>query len=85
MENMAVQCPKCGKIHHLKSRSDMVVCDCWRICPICGAEMTPYTPDTAPKTYALDGLRELQVLVACTRHSPPFYGWQKPVEVRWDA
>jgi hypothetical protein len=52
MENLAGKCPKCGRTHQLRSREDMVVCDCWRICPICGGEMTPYTPDTAPKTYA---------------------------------
>jgi|YelNatPaOPRAMG01_1025707.scaffolds.fasta_scaffold03102_10 hypothetical protein len=85
MENLAGKCPKCGRTHQLRSREDMVVCDCWRICPICGGEMTPYTPDTAPKTYALNGLRELQVLMVCTRHSPPFYGMQKPVEVKADA
>lgn len=47
--------------------------------------MTPYTPDTAPKTYALNSLRELQILMVCTRHSPPFFSKQKPVEVQTDA
>jgi hypothetical protein len=85
METIAAKCPRCGRTHRLKSRGDMVVCDCWRICPVCGAEMTPYRLDTAPKTYALEGLRELQVLMVCTRHSPPFYSVQKPVEVWGDA
>jgi hypothetical protein len=46
--------------------------------------MTPYTPDLAPKTYGVDGKRELSVLMACSLHSPPFYSKQKPVEVVCD-
>jgi ribosomal protein L32 len=79
------KCPNCGKIHISNRKGDIVVCDCWQKCPTCGAEMTPYTPDTAPKTYALNGLRELQILMVCTRHSPPFFSQQKPVEVQTDA
>ncbi|MEM2971117.1 MAG: hypothetical protein QW270_01655 [Candidatus Bathyarchaeia archaeon] len=74
-------CPNCGRVHHSNRKGDTVTCDCWRICPICNAEMTPYTPDLTPNTYGLDGKRELQTLMVCTRHSPPFFSTQKPVEV----
>ncbi|MBS7615603.1 hypothetical protein KEJ45_00155 [Candidatus Bathyarchaeota archaeon] len=79
------KCSRCGKTHLLKSLEDSVLCDCWQICPVCGAEMTPYMPDTTPRTYALDGHRELQTLMFCPRHAPPFFSKQKPVEVKPDA
>jgi predicted RNA-binding Zn-ribbon protein involved in translation (DUF1610 family) len=60
METLKAKCPKCGKTYQLRSKQDSVICDCWQICPTCGEEMTPYTPDTAPKTYGLEGLREMQ-------------------------
>jgi hypothetical protein len=75
------KCPSCGKVHRSDRRGDIVVCDCWRYCPLCGTEMTPYTPDTTPKTYGTNGKRDLTVLMVCTLHSPPFFGKQKPVEV----
>ncbi|MCW4046579.1 MAG: hypothetical protein NWE99_03330 [Candidatus Bathyarchaeota archaeon] len=74
------KCTQCGKTHR-SHRKETVVCDCWRLCPVCNAEMTTYTPDLAPATYGLDGKRELQILMVCTRHSPPFLSTQKPVEV----
>jgi hypothetical protein len=85
MQELEGKCPKCGKTHQLQSREDTVVCDCWRHCPICGAEMAPYTPDTALKTYALNSLRELKILMVCVGHHPPFYSIQKPVEVKPNA
>jgi predicted RNA-binding Zn-ribbon protein involved in translation (DUF1610 family) len=85
METVEAKCPKCGKTYQLRSKQDSVICDCWQTCPTCGEEMTPYTPDTAPKTYGLDGLREMKVLMVCTRHHPHFYSTQKPVEVKTDA
>lgn len=85
METLVAKCPRCGKIHQLRGKRDSVVCDCWRYCQICGEEMTPYTPDNAPKIYGLDGLREIQILMVCTRHHPHFYSMQKPVEVMADA
>jgi hypothetical protein len=75
------KCPKCGKVHHSNCKGDAVVCDCWRYCPLCGAEMTPYAPDLAPNVYGVDGKRELQMLMTCANHSPPFFSTQKPVEV----
>jgi hypothetical protein len=44
--------------------------------------MEPYTPDLTLNTYGMDGKRDLQILMVCTRHSPPFYSSQKPVEVK---
>jgi hypothetical protein len=75
------KCPECRKIHRSQRREDIAVCDCWRYCPICGAEMTEYTPDLAPNIYGHDGNHDLQILMACTLHSPPFLSKQKPVEV----
>ena len=75
------KCPNCGKTHYSDRKGDIVVCDCWRYCPLCGAEMGPYTPDLAPSTYGMDGKRDLLILNVCTNHSPPFYSTQKPVEV----
>ena len=48
--------------------------------------MQPYTPDVAPKTYGMDGKRDLKVLMVCNNtaahpDNSPFYSTQKPVEV----
>jgi len=75
------KCPKCGKVHNSEREGDIVVCGCWLYCPICGEEMTPYTPDLAPNTYGMDGKRDFAVLMVCTHHFSPFYSAQKPVEV----
>ena len=80
MATFGGKCGRCGREYY-SSHADVVVCDCWRVCPICGAEMTPYTPDLAPSTYAKDGKRDLLVLRVCNNHSPPFFSEQKPVEV----
>jgi hypothetical protein len=86
MPKYSGKCSKCGKTHCSDRKGDIVICDCWRICPTCGAEMTPYTPDLAPNTYGLDSKRELQILMVCNntaKHpdNSPFYSTQKPVEV----
>jgi len=75
------KCPNCGKVHYSDRKGDIVLCDCWRNCPTCGAEMQPYTPDLAPNIYGMDGKRDLKILMVCNEHSPPFYSTQKPVEV----
>ena len=75
------KCSLCGKAHYSDRKGDIVVCDCWKNCPTCGAEMTPYEPDLAMNTYGFDDRRDLNVLMACTLHSPPFFSTQKPVEV----
>ena len=75
------KCSNCGKVHYSDRKGDIVLCDCWKYCPVCGAEMQPYTPDLAPNTYGMNGKRDLQILMVCNEHSPPFYSTQKPVEV----
>jgi ssDNA-binding Zn-finger/Zn-ribbon topoisomerase 1 len=75
------KCPRCGKTLRSNRKDDLVVCDCWKNCPVCGAEMTPYTPDLAMNTYGLDNHRDLQNLMVCTLHFPMFFSNQKPVEV----
>lgn len=77
------KCPRCGKIYYSEQRSDIVTCDCWQHCPLCGVEMVQYTPDSAPKIYGVDGKCEFAVLMVCTSHSPPFFSTQKPVEVEF--
>jgi len=60
--------------------ADYAVCD-WHIyCPLCGAKMTPYTPDLTPTTYESE--KGLDALYVCNNHAPPHYSSQKPVEVR---
>lgn len=75
------KCSVCGKVYYSDRKGDIIICDCWKYCPLCGAEMQPYTPDLAPKTYGMDGKRDLKILMVCNEHSPPFYSTQKPVEV----
>jgi len=75
------KCPQCGKVHYTDRKDDVVVCDCWQHCSICGAMMTPYTSDLSPNTYGKDDKRDLQILMVCNNHSSPFYSTQKPVEV----
>jgi hypothetical protein len=75
------KCQRCGKVYHASRKGEIVVCDCWRICPLCGAEMEPFTPEVLPLAYGVNGKRELCTLMVCLRHFPPFYSTQKPVEV----
>jgi hypothetical protein len=75
------KCSRCSKTIHSDRKNDIVVCDCWKTCPVCREEMTPYAPDLALNTYGSDDQRELQVLMICTFHSPNFFSNQKPVEV----
>jgi len=75
------KCPVCSKIIKRPRPIDTATCDCWRICPICGAEMTPYTPDLTLSTYGSDGKRDLKILMVCTNCKSPFFSAQEPVEV----
>ncbi|MBT0159050.1 hypothetical protein G4O51_03600 [Candidatus Bathyarchaeota archaeon A05DMB-2] len=81
MEKYEGKCSKCGRIYRSHRKNDLIVCDCWRYCPICEATMQPYTPDLAPETYGKDGKRDMQILMVCNNHSPPFYSTQEPMEV----
>ena len=75
------KCPNCGKKHHSDRKGDIAVCDCWRYCPLCGADMQRYTPDLTPNVYGKDGKRDMEILMVCNNHSSPFFSTQKPVEV----
>ena len=75
------KCPLCGKTRYSDRKGDIVVCDCWQLCLMCGAEMMPYAPDLALNTYGFDDRRDLAVLMVCTLHFPHFFSNQKPVEV----
>lgn len=75
------KCSQCGKTHYSHRKGDLVVCDCWRYCPLCCAEMTPYSPDLTANTYGVDGKSDLAIIMICSNHNPPFHSDQKPVEV----
>lgn len=75
------KCQRCGKVHYSKRKGEVIVCDCWRICPLCGAEMEPFAAEVSPLAYGANGKHELCALMVCIRHFPPFYSTQKPVEV----
>ena len=78
------ECRECGRKFVRSSPVPItVVCPCYRICPLCGAEMTPFKPDLDPKTYDATGEQEWTVdtLYYCPNHTPPYYSSQKPVEV----
>mgnify|MGYP000097144140 CR=1 FL=1 len=89
-------CPSCGRTITRTGRVPVVVvCDCYRRCPICGLEMTPYRPDLDPKTYGSEdhpdwdvlGLASggevpsIEIIFVCLEHAPPYYSRLKPVEV----
>jgi hypothetical protein len=75
------KCPLCGKVYHSNRKGDTIVCDCWQHCPLCGTEMTTYTPDTTSNIYGIDEKRDFTILMVCTLHNPPFFSTQKPAEV----
>jgi hypothetical protein len=77
---------KCSRCEYHSKHEAVVVCDCWKKCPLCSQEMKPYTPDLSPNTYGLGDNRDLQILKVCINlvgHSDhfPFYSDRKPVEV----
>ncbi|HLE74933.1 MAG TPA: hypothetical protein VI864_02685 [Candidatus Bathyarchaeia archaeon] len=79
------KCSRCGR-EYFADHSDVVVCDCWEICPLCGERMEPYTPDLAPGSYGRDGKRDLLIMRVCNNlvgHADhaPVYSEVKPVEV----
>jgi len=88
------KCPRCGKILRRKYPADLAVCDCFKLCPLCGAEMTSFNPDLTPSTYgagkgfALKGQAakepewNTETIMVCHNHKPPYYSSQKPVEVK---
>jgi len=89
------KCGRCGHEYHVKRPApDLLICDCYKVCPLCGSEMTPYTPDLDPATYrnveaydvkggsAVSPDATLETVYVCRKHVPPYYSLQKPVEVR---
>jgi len=72
-------CPKCKKTLRRRRPADYAVCDCYKHCPLCGAKMTPYTPDLTQASY--ESVKGFDVLYVCNNHAPPYYSKQKPVEV----
>ena len=88
------ECPRCGKTLRRRRPADYAVCDCYEYCPLCGAKMTPFTPDLTPSTYrveeslAIKGQAvespewTMETLYVCYNHTPPYYSKQKPVEVK---
>lgn len=87
-------CGNCGSKIQRDSPVPMVVtCPCYKKCPLCGAEMTPYTPDLSPGTYraeddydplgvATKSEATIETLFVCKNHEPPYYSSQMPVEVQ---
>jgi len=73
-------CSKCGRTLRRRRPADSAACDCYLYCPLCGAKMTPYTPDLTPASYESE--KGLDILYVCYNHAPPYYSKQKPVEVR---
>lgn len=86
------KCPKCGSIYYRPEPTIIIVCPCYRICPLCGKEMTAISPDFNPQTYrnergfdhsraASKSEMDIATRYVCTNHTPPYYSNQKPVEV----
>jgi len=88
------KCPVCGKLLIRKRPANLAVCDCYEYCPLCGAKMTPFTPDLTPSTYRAEESHALKgqtvedveagikTIMVCNNHTPPYPSKQKPVEVR---
>lgn len=83
-------CPECGRVWRREHPADLAICDCYRICPICGKEMQFYSPDMDPRTYRSEdvddptGLAEKHEATIRTRYHCPdcdHYGDGEPVEV----
>jgi len=86
-------CPECKRTLIRRSPVPLIaVCDCYLYCDICGAELTPYTPDLNPRAYRDEknidplGLADrneasVATLYVCYNHVPPHYSGQEPVEV----
>ncbi|MEM2309228.1 MAG: hypothetical protein QXV71_01845 [Candidatus Bathyarchaeia archaeon] len=88
-------CGACGRIIRRNSPVPItIVCDCYRLCPLCGGQMKPHTPTLPPRAYGNEdsfewdplGLAEKcgatsETLYVCRNHQPPYYSTRRPVEV----
>jgi len=83
-------CSNCGATLRRRRPADIAVCDCYKFCPICRAEMQPYTPDLTPSTYGPfegenakgDTDKPMDILYYCP--SCRYYSALKPVEVHFE-
>lgn len=73
------KCDRCGKTYTRKRPAFPILCDCYKFCPLCGQEMTPYTPDLTPTIHQSE--KGQKVLYVCNNHTPPYYSTQTSVEV----
>lgn len=71
-------CPKCNKTICRRRPADLAVCGCWMYCPLCGRKMQSHTPDLTPQFYVKG---DMDVVMICANHTPPYESKQKPVEV----
>ena len=72
-------CPRCGKKIMRRRPAKIAICDCWMYCPICGRKMEPYTPPSDPRKIEAG---DLETIMICRNHNPPYKSKVKPVEVR---
>ena len=89
------KCSRCGRTHVQPRHAGTIKdCDCDRYCPLCGAEMTPFTPDMDPKAYRIEAGTDIKAegharspdwtlatRYLCNNHTPPYYSDRLPVEV----
>lgn len=73
------KCGRCGKTYVKKRPAFPIICDCWKYCPLCGKEMTLYTPDLTPSVYEAE--KGLRVIRVCLNHTPSYYSKDVPVEI----
>jgi len=87
------RCERCGRVYTAPRPAQPVTCDCYKECPICGAEMTPFnpgvidpetyrgqeTPLASTKTDVQDADWRLDTLYYCA--TCDYYSSQPPVEV----
>ena len=79
------KCSRCRREYYA-DHPDVVVCDCYMYCPVCGSEMAAYTLDLASNVYGKGDRRDLQVIMVCNNSAAhpdgsPFFSTKKPVEV----
>jgi len=72
-------CPRCGKTLIRRRPASVAVCDCWMYCPLCGGRMEAYTPPSDLRQYEAG---DLDTVMICRNHTPPYKSKVKPVEVK---
>lgn len=69
-------CQNCGRELCRRRPATVAYCQCWKICPLCGKEMVPYTPDLTPNVYESGDLEVVMYCPECRHKSK-----RTPVEV----